>query len=108
MSLFILGLMLFIGIHSVAIVAPAWRDTRAARNAGVWKGVYSVVSIVGLVLLILGYVMARRTTPPLWFPPVFMRHIALLLMLPVFPLLNAAYSPGRIPGLVGHPMLLAF
>ena len=107
MSLFILGLVIFVGIHSVAIVAPAWRDARAARNAGMWKGIYSVVSVVGLVLLICGYAMARGSTPSLWAPPVFMRHIALLLMLPVFPLLIAAYFPGRISRSARHPMLVA-
>jgi uncharacterized membrane protein len=105
--LFILGLVVFFGIHSVAIVAPAWRDDQAARHGGSWKGIYSVVSLVGLVLLIYGYGMARQVTPVVWSPPTFMRHIALLVMLPVFPLLLAAYLPGRIKAAAKHPMLLA-
>jgi uncharacterized membrane protein len=107
MVLFILGLVVFLGIHSVAIVAPAWRDAQAARHPGRWKGIYSVVSVVGFVLLIYGYGLARQTTPLLWSPPTFMRHIALLLMLPVFPLLFAAYFPGRLAAAAKHPMLLA-
>lgn len=107
MGLFLVGLVIFFGIHSVAIVAPAWRDAQASRSEGAWKGIYSVVSVVGLVLLIYGYGMARLVTPVVWVPPTFMRHIALLVMLPVFPLLLAAYFPGRIKAAVRHPMLLA-
>jgi uncharacterized membrane protein len=58
MVLFLIGLVLFLGIHSVAIVAPAWRDAQAARNPGAWKGIYSVISIAGFVLLIYGYGLA--------------------------------------------------
>lgn len=107
MVLFLVGLVLFLGIHSVAIVAPAWRDARAAHNPGAWKGVYSVVSIAGFVLLVYGYGLARQSPVLVWTPPTAMRHIALLLMLPVFPLLLAAYLPGRIKAAAKHPMLLA-
>ena len=107
MVLFLIGLVLFLGIHSVAIVAPTWRDAQAARYPGAWKAIYSVVSIAGLVLLIYGYGLARQTPVVVWTPPTAMRHIALLLMLPVFPLLFATYLPGRIKAAVKHPMLLA-
>ena len=107
MIIFLFGLVLFLGIHSVAIVAPAWRDVQAARRPGAWKAIYSVVSIAGFVLLIYGYGLARQTPVVVWTPPTAMRHIALLLMLPVFPLLFAAYLPGRIKTAVKHPMLLA-
>ncbi len=107
MLLFIVGLVVFLGIHSVAIVAPAWRDAQVARHEGAWKGIYSLISLVGLVLLIYGYGMARQVTPVVWSPPTFMRHIALLVMLPVFPLFLAAYLPGRIKTMAKHPMLLS-
>ena len=107
MGLFLFGLVLFLGIHSVAIVAPAWRDAQAARRPGAWKMAYSVVSALGLVLLIYGYGAARQVTPVVWTPPAALRHLALLLMLPVFPLLLAAYLPGRISRAAKHPMLLA-
>lgn len=107
MTLFLIGLVLFLGIHSVAIVAPAWRDAQAARNPGAWKGIYSVISIVGFVLLIYGYGLARQAPVVVWTPPTAMRHVALLLMLPVFPLLLADYLPGRIKTAAKHPMLLA-
>lgn len=107
MIVFIVGLIVFLGIHSVAIVAPAWRDAQIARSQGAWKAIYSVVSIIGFVLLVYGFGIARQVTPVVWSPPVFMRHIALLVMLPVFPLLLAAYLPGRIQAAAKHPMLLA-
>ena len=107
MALFLVGLVLFLGVHSVAIVAPAWRDAQAARNERAWKGLYSVISIAGFALLIYGYGVARQTPVVIWTPPTAMRHAALLLMLPVFPLLLATYLPGRVKSAAKHPMLLA-
>lgn len=108
MMYLVLGLILFLGIHSVSIVAPAWRGARsAAMGEGAWKGLYSVVSIAGFALLIYGYGLARQQPDVLYTPPAAMRHLAMLLMLPVFPLLLAAYLPGRLKRAAKHPMLLA-
>jgi len=108
MILLIVGLVLFLGIHSVSIVAPGLRDAQVAlRGDKVWKGVYAVVSIVGFVLLLYGYGLARQSPVVLYSPPVWMRHVTLLLMIPVFPLLIAAYAPGRIKAATKHPMLAA-
>lgn len=107
MTLLILGLVLFLGIHSVAIVAPAWRDAQAERNEKAWKGVYTLVSLLGFGLLVYGYGLARQSPVLLYTPPAGMRHLVMLLMLPVFPLLLAAYLPGRIKTLTKHPMLAA-
>jgi uncharacterized membrane protein len=108
MTLLLVGLILFLGIHSVSIVAPGWRDAQvAARGEAAWKGLYSVVSAVGLGLLIYGYALARQAPVVLYSPPTAMRHVAMLLLVPVFPLLLAAYLPGRIKTAVKHPMLLS-
>ena len=108
MTLLIVGLVLFLGIHSVSIVAPAWRDTQLAqRGEGAWKGLYSVVAALGLGLIIYGYVLARQAPIVLYTPPAALRHAALVLLLPVFVLLFAAYLPGRIRTAAKHPMLLA-
>ena len=108
MALLIAGLVIFLGVHSVSIMAPDWRDAQLARHGErAWKGVYSVVSLIGFVLLLYGYGAARQSSAMLYTPPTAMRHVALLLMLPVFPLLLAAYLPGRIQRVTRHPMLLA-
>jgi uncharacterized membrane protein len=107
-ALFIVGLLVFLSIHSIAIVAPAWRDAQLARlGEGAWKGVYSLVSLVGFAMLVYGYGLARQTPVLLWTPPSALRHLAMLLLVPVFPLLLAAYLPGRIQRAAKHPMLLA-
>lgn len=108
MTLLILGLVIFLGVHSVSIFAPAWRDAQVAQRGELpWKGVYTVASLVGFVLLVWGYGLARQAPVVLYTPPTALRHVALLLMLPVFPLLFAVYLPGRIKVAAKHPMLLA-
>lgn len=108
MTWLIVGLVLFLGVHSVSIVAPAARD-RWALSVGEngWKGLYSVVSLAGLVLIVIGYGAAREAPVLLYTPPAGLRHLAALLMLPVFILLFAAYLPGRIQRAAKHPMLAA-
>jgi uncharacterized membrane protein len=108
MALFLVGLVIFLGLHSVSIVAPAWRDAQVARlGERPWKGLYAVVSIISFVLMLYGYGLARQSPVVLYSPPVALRHFTLLLMLPVFPLFIAAYMPGRIRTATKHPMLLA-
>jgi len=107
MACLILGLLLFLGMHSISIVAPGWRDAQVARRGEMpWKGVYTVVSIAGFVLLIVGYGAARQSPKVLYDPPAWGRHLTLLLMLPVFPLFLATYLPGRIKATVKHPTLV--
>ncbi|HRI18141.1 MAG TPA: NnrU family protein [Burkholderiaceae bacterium] len=108
MTLLILGLILFLGVHSVSIVSPAWRDAMQARlGEGPWKGLYSLLSIAGFVLIVVGYGLARQDPVVVYVPPTWLRHLALLLLVPVFPLLLAAYLPGRIKTAAKHPMLLS-
>ena len=108
MSWLLLGLLLFLGMHSVAIVAPQARNAIAHRiGEGPWKGLYTLVSLAGFGLIVAGYSAARQDPVHLWMPPSSLRHLAALLMLPVFVLLIAAYLPGRIQRAARHPMLLA-
>jgi uncharacterized membrane protein len=108
MLVLVLGLVVFLGVHSVSIVAPHWRAATIARvGEKPWKGLYSIAAGVGLALVIVGYGMARRDPVVLYAPPAALRHLALLVMVPVFPLLFAAYLPGRIRAAAKHPMLLA-
>jgi len=102
------GLVIFLGVHSIRIVAPGWRDRMVAwLGVGGWKGLYSIASLAGFVLIVGGYAAARLEPVVLYNPPFWLRHVMMLLMLPVFPLLVAAYLPGRIKAAVKHPMLTA-
>jgi uncharacterized membrane protein len=108
MVLLIAGLVLFIGMHSIAIVSVATRDRwAAALGVNAWRGVYSLVSAAGLVLVVLGYAAARQSPVVVYVPPSWTRHLAFALMLPVFPLILAAYLPGAIKARLKHPMLAA-
>lgn len=108
MSSLIVGLILFLGVHSIAIVAPDWRDRAVARlGRGRWQAACSVIAAVGLVFVVLGYAAARGQTAILYVPPRWMQAITTTLMLPVFPLLLAAYLPGVIRTALRHPMLVA-
>jgi uncharacterized membrane protein len=108
MMALVIGLLVFLGVHSLAIVSPQGRDALAAKlGEGPWKGLYSVISIAGFVLLIWGYGQARVDAVVLYVPPVELRWVTAILMLPVFPLLLAPYFPGRIRETLNHPMLVA-
>ena len=108
MTTLVAGLILFLGVHSVRIFAEPWRVRTIARiGEKPWKGVYSLISIAGFVLLVWGYGQARQLGVVLFEPPVFMRHITSLLMLVSFVLLAAAYVPGNhIKARLGHPMII--
>ena len=108
MSILIAGLIIFLSLHSVRIVADGWRaEKRAQWGEGAWKGLFSVVSIVGFALIVWGYGLARQQPVVLWVPPVATRHIAATLMLIAMILLVAAYVPGNaIKSKLHHPMTL--
>jgi uncharacterized membrane protein len=109
MLILIFGLVLFLGIHSVRIFAPGLREAQiSARGPGAWRGLYSLVAFAGLVLIVWGYGLARQTAPILYEPPVWTRHLNLLLMVFAFIALAASQLPaGRIKATLKHPMLVA-
>ena len=103
----VLGLVLFLGVHSVSIVAPAWRDRTQARLGNAWRGLYSLIAIAGVIVIVWGYGIARQHPVMLYAPPAWTHYITAVLMLPVFPLFLAAYLPGRIKDALKHPMLFS-
>lgn len=108
MLFLITGLLVFLVLHSTRIVADDAR-TRfiAARGEMAWKGIYALVSIIGLALIIYGYAEARTAPIPLWQPPAWTRLVAALLTLPALIMIVAAYVPGNgIKARLKHPMLL--
>ena len=108
MTILILGLLVFLGVHSTRVFADGLRTRFIAQRGEIaWKGVYSVLSIAGFALLVWGYSLARQQPVALWTPPVATRHIAALLTLVSFILLAAAYVPGNaIKARLRHPMVL--
>lgn len=109
MTLLVLGLLIFLGVHSVRIVAEPWRAGVIERlGEHKWKALYSLVSVAGFVLLVWGYGLARQAPLVLWQPPPGTRHLASLLTLVAFVLLAAAYVPGNgLKARLRHPMVLA-
>lgn len=108
MTVMLLGLVIFLGVHSSRIVAEPWRGRAIARlGANGWKGAYSLASLLGLVLIVWGFGMARAHSVLLWVPPLWTRHVAALLVLIAFVLVAAAYVPGNaLKAGLHHPMLL--
>jgi len=109
MLILIVGLFVFLGTHSIRIAADSWRTRQIERLGQMpWKGIYSVVSILGFALIVWGFGLARTSAVVVWTPSAWTHHLTAALMLIVFILLVAAYVPGnRIKAAVGHPMLLA-
>lgn len=109
MSALILGLVIFLGVHSVRVFADDWRTgVRQRMGANAYKGLYSVASVLGLILIVWGYSMARMQPVLLWSTPVWTRHAAALLTLLAVVLLVAAYVPGNgIKARLHHPMVLS-
>ena len=108
MTMLIVGILLFFLPHSVSIINHRWRDQKAQQlGEWGWKGLIGLISLVGFVLMIKGYGDARVTASVLYSPPAVLRHLVLLLMVPVFPLLVSTYLPGRIKSTVKHPTLVA-
>lgn len=110
---FLAGWLVFLGSHSVRMVAPAWRDQQVQRwGEARWKGLYSLVSVAGFGLLVWGYGQLHFQLPPLFVLPDGaargLRHLVALLVLPAFWLLVAAYVPrNHLKAKLKHPMTLS-
>ena len=109
MALLILGLVLFLGAHSTRIFAENWRQALLERlGEKAYKGVYTLVSLVGFGLLMFGFDQVRWESPVLWSPPVWAKHGASVLMLVSLVLLACAYAPrNAIKAKLHHPMVLS-
>lgn len=107
MTILILGLVVFFGVHSVRIFAGPFRDAQVAASPMRWKGLYSLAAALGLGLIIWGWIVYRPLAPALYDPPAWGRHAAMLLVWAAFVLLAGSNGPvGRIKAAVRHPMLI--
>jgi uncharacterized membrane protein len=104
----VLGLVLFLGVHSTRVFAEDWRrDVIARRGEKAYKGVYTLASIAGIVLIVWGFGQARQNPVMLWPPQLWARHLALLLVPISFVLIAAAYTPpNHFRAKLHHPMVL--
>jgi uncharacterized membrane protein len=100
------GLVVFLGLHSIRVVAPRWREAQIARiGERRWKLAFSAASILGLLLLIWGYGIARAGANALWTAPAWAPHVTAVLAVIAFVLVAAAYIPGtHFKSALGHPM----
>lgn len=105
MTLLVAGLAIFFAAHSFTMFRGARAQLVERLGALPYRGLFSLVSLAGFVLVVMGYGDAPRI--PVWAPPPFMRHLTMLFMLPVFVLLVSAYLPGHIKARVKNPMLMA-
>ncbi|GLQ98496.1 NnrU family protein [Dyella mobilis] len=109
MSVLVLGLILFLGLHSIRIFANDWRNRQIARvGLKPWKGVFAIGAIIGLVLIIWGFGLARQHPVLIYAPPEWLRHLNGLFMLVALILFFAARVPGNhFKAKLGHPQVLA-
>ena len=110
MALLIGGLALFLVVHLLPTLPAVRAELIKRLGAGLYRGLFSLASIVGLVAIVFGYGQMQglgRGNPELWAPPAWIKHVVLLLMIPAVILLVAAFVPSRIRSAVRHPMLAA-
>lgn len=104
----ILGLVVFLGGHVAARVGNTRARLAAHFGENTYRGLHSLVALLGLALIVHGFAIYRNAGMiPVWDPPRFMTHLAMLLMLLAFILLAATWLPGKIKAKVKHPMLTA-
>lgn len=109
MALLILGLVIFLGVHSTRVFADPWRARMVQRIGPMpWKGLYSVFSIVGFIVIVIGFRQARQESTVLYVTPDWMKHVTALLMMLAMMLFVAAYVPKNwFKAKFHHPQVLS-
>jgi uncharacterized membrane protein len=106
LSVMIVGLVLFLGVHTLTTQRKLRERLVVSWGEGGYKIAYSLVSAVGLALIVWGFAHYRATEwVQLWNPPRALKHLNILLMLPASILVVAAYIRGQIYATLKHPML---
>jgi uncharacterized membrane protein len=106
LSVMILGLVLFLGVHTLTMRRGLRARVIASTGEGGYKIGYALVSLLGLVLIVWGFAHYRATGwTDVWYPPRALKHVAVALMLPAVILVVASYIRGRIYTTLKHPML---
>jgi uncharacterized membrane protein len=105
MTLLILGIVVFLGLHLLPTISGMREPLATRLGENGYKALFSLLSIAGFVLLVYGF--AKAPVIQVWLPPDWTRWVAIMLMLPAFIFLAAAYVPGRIKARLKHPFLVA-
>jgi len=106
LSVMILGLILFLGVHTLTTQRGLRARLIASTGEGGYKIGYTLVSLAGLALIVWGFAHYRATEwIDVWYPPKALKHLTVALMLPAVILVVAAYIRGRIYTALKHPML---
>jgi uncharacterized membrane protein len=107
-AVLIVGIVLFVGVHSISIVDESWRNRVVERfGLGFWRALHSLATLVGLAMIVIGYGLARRNPIVIYMPALWTHWVVIIGMLPVFVLIFSAYLPGRIRTTMKHPVLVA-
>jgi uncharacterized membrane protein len=102
----ILGLALFLGVHTLTTQRDVRARVIAASGEGGYKIGYTLASFLGLALIVWGFARYRATGwIDVWYPPIGLKHLTVALMLPAVILVVASYIRGRIYTVLKHPML---
>ncbi|MEM8878078.1 MAG: NnrU family protein [Pseudomonadota bacterium] len=108
MIVMVVGMVVFLGIHSARIIPGLRANLVQTFGEMAYKGIYSILSLIGLIFIWRGYSMAREAGQPLlYYPPLWLTHLTLLLMAIALICFAAAYVPGRIKAALKHPMLVS-
>lgn len=109
MLILIMGLVIFFCVHSVRLVAPEWRASNMLQNGAMrWRIRFGMITLLATAFIIMGYMQMRMAPVWLWFPPVWTRHLAGLLMLVALFFVGSALVPNTtMKKKVGYPMLIA-
>lgn len=103
----LLGLVLFLGIHSISIIAPVYREKLVTKNEKAYKAVYALLSFLGLYLIVAGHGSLRADPSFIYFGDQSLRPLVSILMLVGFILFLAPYFPGKIKAATKNPQLLS-
>ncbi|MBD0786320.1 NnrU family protein [Vibrio sp. Y2-5] len=103
----LLGLVLFLGIHSISIIAPLYREKLVSKNEKVYKAAYSLLSFLGIYLIVIGFGSLRANPSVIYVGDQSLRPLVYLFMLVGFVLFLAPYFPGKIKATTKNPQLLS-
>ncbi len=111
MTILILGLLIFLGVHSIVIFAPKFREKYRNSSLMSWKVIYGIISVIGFILIIIGYGEARLNPIHIYTTPFWLRHVAFALMIPFFIMFLMPYLAGpffsKIYKFIPHPQLMS-